>query len=348
MEKQVEKNKARSAATESESEGPGFDGGGSMQLKVADTPSMIAQRKVQEAANNSPQVQQLMAMQRAANESLSHKGAVQRQESAVNKTGMPDQLKQGVEQLSGVGMDDVKVHRNSDKPAQLNALAYAQGNDIHLGPGQEEHLPHEAWHVAQQAQGRVKPSKQLKSGAQINDDSGLEKEADVMGAKAMQMKTASTTAQLQTSPNEPTVAIQRVATGLIDGLDPEKPSTYDTGDGHSYKDHGAQTTKEAHITRVKTGVAPSGRKSKVPKDKPSSKFVSDAKHAEAFKTALADLKEKNKPKQKVKGAKNIIDIANAGTMIYENGTEVASSKVQLDIVPVDDTTIRINSMYPSE
>jgi len=50
------------------------------------------------------------------------------------------------------------VHYNSDKPAQLQAHAYAQGTDIHLASGQEKHLPHEAWHVVQQKQGRVKPT----------------------------------------------------------------------------------------------------------------------------------------------------------------------------------------------
>ncbi|HET7795918.1 MAG TPA: DUF4157 domain-containing protein, partial [Rhizobacter sp.] len=69
---------------------------------------------------------------------------------APNRTGMPDTLKAGIESLSGQDMSDVRVHRNSDKPGQLNALAYAQGNDIHLAPGQEQHLPHEAWHVVQQ------------------------------------------------------------------------------------------------------------------------------------------------------------------------------------------------------
>jgi hypothetical protein len=100
-----------------------------------------------------------------------------------NRTGLPDQLKAGVESLSGISLDSVKVHYNSPKPAQLNALAYAQGSDIHVGPGQEKHLPHEAWHVAQQSQGRVQPTTQTK-GVAINDDSGLEHEADVMGAKA--------------------------------------------------------------------------------------------------------------------------------------------------------------------
>jgi hypothetical protein len=101
-----------------------------------------------------------------------------------NTTGLPDNLKSGVENLSGYAMDDVKVHYNSSQPAQLNALAYAQGTDIHVAPGQERHLPHEAWHVAQQKQGRVQPTMQMKEGVPVNDDAGLEHEADVMGAKA--------------------------------------------------------------------------------------------------------------------------------------------------------------------
>ncbi|OWY63823.1 hypothetical protein B7486_50785 [cyanobacterium TDX16] len=101
-----------------------------------------------------------------------------------NKTGLPDNLKAGTENLSGISMDDVKVHYNSPKPAQLQALAYAQGTDIHVAPGQEKHLGHEAWHIVQQKQGRVKPTMQVK-GVAINDDTSLEREADVMGAKAV-------------------------------------------------------------------------------------------------------------------------------------------------------------------
>ena len=82
-------------------------------------------------------------------------------------------------------MDDVKVHYNSDKPAQLQAHAYAQGTDIHLAKGQEKHLPHEAWHVVQQKQGRVEPTLQMKGKVNINDDVALENEADIMGAKAI-------------------------------------------------------------------------------------------------------------------------------------------------------------------
>ncbi|MFM9972349.1 MAG: DUF4157 domain-containing protein [Burkholderiales bacterium] len=104
--------------------------------------------------------------------------------SGPNRTGLPDQLKTGIESLSGMSMDHVRVHYNSAEPAQLNALAYAQGSDIHVAPGQEHHLPHEAWHVVQQAQGRVKPTMQMKEGVPVNDDVQLEREADLMGHKA--------------------------------------------------------------------------------------------------------------------------------------------------------------------
>ncbi|AFY33603.1 DUF4157 domain-containing protein [Calothrix sp. PCC 7507] len=102
-----------------------------------------------------------------------------------NKTGLPDNLKAGIENLSGMAMDDVSVHYNSSKPSELQALAYTQGTEIHVAPGQEKHLPHEAWHVVQQKQGRVKPMIQVK-GVGINDDEGLEREADVMGSNAIQ------------------------------------------------------------------------------------------------------------------------------------------------------------------
>jgi hypothetical protein len=106
-----------------------------------------------------------------------------------NKTGMPDGLKTSMESMSGFDLSDVKVHYNSSQPAQLNALAYAQGSDIHIGPGQEQHLPHEAWHVVQQRQGRVQPTMQLRESVPVNDDPGLEKEADMMGQKAVQAMT---------------------------------------------------------------------------------------------------------------------------------------------------------------
>ncbi|UII29854.1 DUF4157 domain-containing protein [Fulvivirga ulvae] len=131
--------------------------------------------------------------------------------SSINNTGLPDHLKAGIENLSGYAMDDVNVHYNSPKPAQLKAHAYAQGTDIHVAPGQEQHLPHEAWHVVQQKQGRVQPTMQMKGGVNVNDDAGLEKEADTMGAKAAQMKGNSTSTQRKTAEKNTNLTTKQLA-----------------------------------------------------------------------------------------------------------------------------------------
>jgi len=183
-------------------------GGESTFQFVDNRPEAVAQRKVQEMANNSPQVSQLKAFQEMADtHSARQHQPVQKKE---NKTGLPDNLKSGIENLSGYSMDDVKVHYNSDKPAQLQAHAYAQGTNIHLGQGQEKHLPHEAWHVVQQKQGRVKPTLQMKGVVAINDDTTLELEADLMGGRALQMQPKE-----NVSPESQTqITIQRANKGI--------------------------------------------------------------------------------------------------------------------------------------
>jgi hypothetical protein len=108
-----------------------------------------------------------------------------KEDAAPNRTGMPDHLKSGLENLSSINLSGVRVHYNSEKPAHLNALAYTQGQVIEVGPGQDRHLPHEAWHAVQQMQGRVRPTMLLK-GVAVNDNTRLEKEADLMGRKALQ------------------------------------------------------------------------------------------------------------------------------------------------------------------
>jgi hypothetical protein len=143
-----------------------------------------------------------------------------------NQTGLPDALKTGVEAMSGLSMDDVRVHRNSNKPAQLQAHAYAQGSTIHLGSGQEKHLPHEAWHVVQQKQGRVMSTTQSQ-GVGINNDPGLESEADRMGAKAAGGVTR-TKAIYQFADNRPNSSAQRSlqAKANIDAVNISVPGTF--------------------------------------------------------------------------------------------------------------------------
>lgn len=98
-----------------------------------------------------------------------------------NRSGLPDRLKAGVEALSGLSMDRVRVHFGSPEPEQLRAHAFTRGTDIHLAPGQERHLAHEAWHVVQQAERRVRPTTTV-AGNDVNDETGLEREADALGA----------------------------------------------------------------------------------------------------------------------------------------------------------------------
>jgi Domain of unknown function (DUF4157) len=175
-------------------------------------PEAVAQRQLAEMMNNSPRVLQQRALSNAIHNSprmvaqrhemngllggtaeprgdgaMPAEASPAQRKEKTNNTGLPNQLKSGIESLSGMSMDHIKVHYNSDKPAQLQAHAYAQGSEIHLAPRQEAHLPHEAWHVVQQAQGRVRATLQMKTGA-VNDDLSLEKEADMMGEKALQFK----------------------------------------------------------------------------------------------------------------------------------------------------------------
>lgn len=140
-----------------------------------------------------------------------------------NDSGMPVGLKAGIESLSGYSMDDVRVHYNSVRPAQLQAHAYAQGTEIYLATGQEKHLPHEAWHVVQQKQNRVKPSMKTEGGMNVNDDPRLEREASVMGAKALnhhpQSKPLKCGLRTDSSSAQPVQKVSKVSVGKkkIDG-----------------------------------------------------------------------------------------------------------------------------------
>lgn len=98
------------------------------------------------------------------------------QQNHVNKpnlTGIPTQMKLDFERRSGLSFDDVRVHYNSDKPAQLQALAYTQGTQVYVGPGQERHLPHELGHVVQQKHENIKADT-VYNGVPINTSQYLE------------------------------------------------------------------------------------------------------------------------------------------------------------------------------
>ena len=216
----TQENKSQSTANEFAQD----QSGGKFTFQFIDNrPEAIAQRKLQEMANNNQRAMQFRAIREMAINSLQAEQAAQLRslinnstqeqqpiQKIKNNTGLPDNLKSGIENLSDYSMDDVKVHYDSGKPVQLNAHAYAQGTNIYVASGQEKHLPHEAWHVVQQKQGRVVPTIQMKNGVNINDDKSLEKEADIMGNHALRNNT-----MLGSSPfsskqlSNPAQAIQR-------------------------------------------------------------------------------------------------------------------------------------------
>lgn len=123
--------------------------------------------------------------------------AVQRQQAEApvvrkkNTTGMPDGL---IARMQGAFQRDfshVTVHPSSPKAPAVGALAYTQGSDIHFAPGQfrpessagRELIGHELAHVVQQREGRVAPTCEV-AGMPVNDNPGLEAEADVQGKRA--------------------------------------------------------------------------------------------------------------------------------------------------------------------
>ena len=159
------------------------DGGGALQF-IDNRIMNLPLQRIDEDEDDTLQgkFEQTIQREEDEDESFQMKADMTMQQKP-NETGLPDNLKAGVENLSGYSLDNVKVHYNSSQPATVQALAYTQGTDIHVAPGQEQHLPHEAWHVTQQMAGRVEPTTEV-GGMPVNDNAALEHEADVMGTKA--------------------------------------------------------------------------------------------------------------------------------------------------------------------
>jgi len=107
----------------------------------------------------------------------------QKTSSEKDKTGIPAQMKAKFERSSGFSFNDVRVHYNSEKPAQLRAHAYTQGSEVFVAPGQEKHLPHELGHVVQQKSNAVKPTGEI-AGLPLNDDEAMEDGADKLAEEA--------------------------------------------------------------------------------------------------------------------------------------------------------------------
>lgn len=62
-----------------------------------------------------------------------------------NETGIPDDLKTYVEAASGVSLNQVCVHYDSPKPAEMKLTIYSEGLDIYVASGAEGELGKELW-----------------------------------------------------------------------------------------------------------------------------------------------------------------------------------------------------------
>ena len=117
------------------------------------------------------------------------KGITQAQSDSPS--GLSDGVRGKMENSFDTSFSDVNIHTNSAQAKEIGALAYTQGSDVHFAPGQynpdtqsgQELLGHELTHVVQQREGRVEPTTEV-SGMPVNDNHGLENEADTLGAKA--------------------------------------------------------------------------------------------------------------------------------------------------------------------
>gem|GEM_PF-3844556 len=106
---------------------------------------------------------------------------------------MGKSLRSKMEKSFKADFSKVKVFKNSKKAKAIGAFAFAQGNNVHFAPGQydpyspkgQELIGHELAHVVQQREGRVNPTK-TQNGLGVNDNAGLEREADLLGKKAAQ------------------------------------------------------------------------------------------------------------------------------------------------------------------
>lgn len=86
-----------------------------------------------------------------------------------NRTGIPTQLKERMEQSSGLSFDNVRGYYNLNLSARSDALAYTKGNRMEIGPGQERYLPHEA---------NVMGTKAVQLSENKDDDTLIDKRAE--------------------------------------------------------------------------------------------------------------------------------------------------------------------------
>lgn len=105
---------------------------------------------------------------------------------------LPSDLQTNMENSLGHDFSNVNIQKDSQEAADMHARAFTKGDSVHFAPGEfDPHseqgknlIGHEFTHVAQQRSGAVQPTRVMGKGLQLNDNQGLEHEADHFGRKA--------------------------------------------------------------------------------------------------------------------------------------------------------------------
>lgn len=111
-----------------------------------------------------------------------------------DKTGLPDDVRQGMEEAIGGNFSSVQFVTESKKAEEVGALAFTQGKNVEFAPGQFkpdttaglELIGHELTHVDQQDKGTVEPTMEIGE-MLVNDDKSKETEADDKGKAAARL-----------------------------------------------------------------------------------------------------------------------------------------------------------------
>lgn len=171
-------------------------------------------------------------------------------EAPASEQAVPAAVRGPIERRFGVDLSDVRVLVD-ERPAQVGALAFAQGREIHVSPqawdpdsrAGRELLGHELTHIVQQQTGRVAAGP-----GGINDDPALEAEADHVGgaeveggAEAPAREPAPDAPAAGPAPASPDATLAPVA-GAV-----QRKVTVQRGDAHY---HSAASLEQLSVDRL--------------------------------------------------------------------------------------------------
>ncbi len=105
---------------------------------------------------------------------------------------LPEDFQTKMESSFGEDFSNVKINKDSKDANELDALAFTQGNNIHFKNGEfdssskngQELIAHELSHVVQQRHRDIGTTHK-ENNYDVNDNEGLEKEADINAKKAV-------------------------------------------------------------------------------------------------------------------------------------------------------------------